>query len=107
MSFIHAHLYLHALKHAHLYVHTYFGEKCPSHPVLPLPLPLPLPFPLRNQKDVALLNLANVQHQTGYSKEAVISVRMALEISPLSGIMHYMIANVYAVSGVCQGAGHC
>lgn len=64
-----------------------------------------LPLPPRDQKDVALLNLANVQHQTGHSKEAVISVKMALEISPNSGIMHYMIANIYAVSK--QGAGCC
>ena len=61
------------------------------------------PSPPRDQKDVALLNLANVQHQSGHSKEAVISVRMALEISPNSGIMHYMIANVYAVSGAGGG----
>ena len=95
---MHTYIYMHLFMHIYMYIRT-LG----SHPLLPLPLP----FPLRNQKDVALLNLANVQHQTGYSKEAVISVRMALEISPLSGIMHYMIANVYAVSGVCQGAGHC
>ena len=95
---------MHLYVHAHLYVHTYLGRNV----LVTLSSPSPSPFPLlRNQKDVALLNLANIQHQTGYSKEAVISVRMALEISPLSGIMHYMIANVYAVSGVCQGAGCC
>lgn len=55
-----------------------------------------LHFSRWENKDVALLNLANVQHLSGHSQDAVVSLRQALEITPTSGIIHYMLGNVYA-----------
>ena len=53
--------------------------------------------PCRDSADVAYLNLANVLHRSHMSRDAVIPLKMALEISPDVNVLHYTLANVYVV----------
>lgn len=51
-----------------------------------------------SHQDVALLNLANVLHQSHHSKDALIVLRIALSVSPTSSTIHLTTGNVLAVS---------
>ena len=68
------------------------------HPLPPLSLSLSLSLSLRHAADVAYLNLANVLHRSRMSSDAVIPLKMAIEISPDINILHYTLGNVYVVS---------
>ncbi|XP_069821242.1 tetratricopeptide repeat protein 17 [Dendropsophus ebraccatus] len=64
-----------------------------------------LHFSSRHNKDVALLNLANVLHRAHFSADAAILVHAALDVapgldvSPDSLISHYTLGNIYAMLG--------
>ncbi|OWF35392.1 tetratricopeptide repeat protein 17-like isoform X2 [Mizuhopecten yessoensis] len=51
----------------------------------------------RQQKDVALISLANVLHRARYSNEAAIVVHAALDISKERNVNHFTLGNIYAV----------
>ncbi|CAI9540421.1 unnamed protein product, partial [Staurois parvus] len=63
-----------------------------------------LHFSSRHNKDIALLNMANVLHRAHYSADAAILVHAALDVSPGldvstdSLVSHYTLGNIYAVS---------
>ena len=52
----------------------------------------------RRHRDVALLSLANVLHRSQHSKDAVILLLSAIDLSPHLFIHHFTLGNVYAVS---------
>lgn len=64
-----------------------------------------LHFSSRHNKDIALLNLANVLHRAHYSADAAILVHTALDVSPGldvstdSLVSHYTLGNIYAMLG--------
>ncbi|KAM9302072.1 tetratricopeptide repeat protein 17 [Gastrophryne carolinensis] len=64
-----------------------------------------LHFSSRHNKDVALLNLANILHRAHYSADAAILVHAALDVSPGldvsmdSLVSHYTLGNIYAMLG--------
>ncbi|XP_065199397.1 tetratricopeptide repeat protein 17-like isoform X1 [Sycon ciliatum] len=49
-------------------------------------------------RDVALLSLANVLHRSQHSKDAVILLLSAIDLSPHLFIHHFTLGNVYAVN---------
>ena len=51
----------------------------------------------RDAADIAYLNLANALHRSHMSRDAMIPLKMALEISPDVNVLHYTLANVYVV----------
>ncbi|KAK3103819.1 hypothetical protein FSP39_022148 [Pinctada imbricata] len=51
----------------------------------------------RNQKDVALISLANVLHRARYSNEAAVVVHAALDVSKELNVNHFTLGNIYAV----------
>ncbi|XP_072278323.1 tetratricopeptide repeat protein 17 [Pyxicephalus adspersus] len=64
-----------------------------------------LHFSSRHNKDIALLNMANVLHRAHYSADAAILVHAALDVSPGldvstdSLVSHYTLGNIYAMLG--------
>ncbi|XP_059157800.1 tetratricopeptide repeat protein 17-like isoform X2 [Physella acuta] len=53
----------------------------------------------RQQKDVALISLANILHRARFSNEAAILVHAALEMSKELNVNHFTLGNIYAVLG--------
>ena len=47
--------------------------------------------------DIALLNLANLLHETYYSEEALTPLMVSVSISPEESILYYALGRVYAV----------
>ena len=60
--------------------------------------PLLSPNAFRYASDVAYLNLANVLHRSHKSSDAIVPLKLALEISPDTNILHYTLGNIYVVS---------
>ncbi|KAG8548423.1 hypothetical protein GDO81_025402, partial [Engystomops pustulosus] len=64
-----------------------------------------LHFSSRHNKDIALLNMANVMHRAHFSADAAILVHAALDVSPGldvstdSLVSHYTLGNIYAMLG--------
>ncbi|XP_056383704.1 LOW QUALITY PROTEIN: tetratricopeptide repeat protein 17 [Hyla sarda] len=64
-----------------------------------------LHFSSRHNKDIALLNMANVLHRAHFSADAAILVHAALDVSPGldvstdSLVSHYTLGNIYAMLG--------
>ncbi|XP_068117922.1 tetratricopeptide repeat protein 17 [Hyperolius riggenbachi] len=64
-----------------------------------------LHFSSRHNKDIALLNMANVLHRAHYSADAAILVHAALDVSPALDVStdallsHYTLGNIYAMLG--------
>ncbi|XP_053305151.1 tetratricopeptide repeat protein 17 [Spea bombifrons] len=58
-----------------------------------------LHFSTRQNKDIALLNLANVLHRAHFSADAAILVHAALDVSTDFLTGHYTLGNIYAMLG--------
>lgn len=52
----------------------------------------------RQQKDVALVNMANILHRAHFSADAAILAHAALDLTSDLFTSHYTLGNVYAVS---------
>lgn len=52
----------------------------------------------RQQKDVALVNMANILHRAHFSSDAAILAHAALDLTSDLFISHYTLGNIYAVS---------
>lgn len=52
----------------------------------------------RQQKDVALVNMANILHRAHFSADAAILAHAALDLTPDLFTSHYTLGNIYAVS---------
>jgi len=50
-------------------------------------------------KDLALVSLANVYHQSGFLHSALITAGAALHVSPKFVVVHFTLANIYAALG--------
>ena len=61
------------------------------------PPPPPLP-PSSIERDLPLLNLANILHRSHHSSEAATALRIALSHAPDVSVLHFTLGNVYAVS---------
>ena len=51
----------------------------------------------RNHKDLALVSLANILHQSKYSLDAAILMHAALEITNDYDIVYFTLGNIYGV----------
>ncbi|KAM4617579.1 tetratricopeptide repeat protein 17 [Discoglossus pictus] len=58
-----------------------------------------LHFSSRQNKDVALVNMANVLHRAHFSADAAILVHAALDVSSDFLTSHYTLGNIYAMLG--------
>lgn len=56
------------------------------------------PPPRRQQKDVALVNMANILHRAHFSADAAILAHAALDLASDLFTSHYTLGNIYAVS---------
>lgn len=54
-------------------------------------------FTRRQQKDVALVNMANVLHRAHFSADAAILAHAALDLTSDLFTSHYTLGNIYAV----------
>ena len=52
----------------------------------------------RQQKDVALVNMANILHRAHFSADAAILAHAALDLTSDLFTSHYTLGNIYAVS---------
>ena len=50
--------------------------------------------------DIALLNLANILHRSNHSRDATVSLHVAISLSPDVNVLHYTLGNIYAVSAL-------
>lgn len=57
------------------------------------------PLSFRHNKDVALINLANVLHRAHFSADAAIVVHAALDYSDVF-TSYYTLGNIYAVNNI-------
>lgn len=60
----------------------------------------------RQQKDVALVNMANILHRAHFSADAAILAHAALDLTSDLFTSHYTLGNIYAVSHI-EKAIHC
>uniref|UniRef100_A0A3Q4AUV0 Tetratricopeptide repeat domain 17 n=1 Tax=Mola mola TaxID=94237 RepID=A0A3Q4AUV0_MOLML len=58
-----------------------------------------LHFSPRQQKDVALVNMANILHRAHFSSDAAILAHAALDLTSDLFISHYTLGNIYAMLG--------
>lgn len=56
------------------------------------------PHTYRQQKDVALVNMANILHRAHFSADAAILAHAALDLTSDLFTSHYTLGNIYAVS---------
>jgi hypothetical protein len=53
----------------------------------------------RQYRDLALLNLGAIFHQSRFPAEAAIILHAAVDHAPLSAPSHFLLGNVYAILG--------
>ncbi|XP_014664880.1 PREDICTED: tetratricopeptide repeat protein 17-like [Priapulus caudatus] len=58
-----------------------------------------LHFAPREHTDFALVNLANVLHRAQHSQEALVVLKVSLDVAPELMVNHFTLGNVYAVLG--------
>lgn len=56
-------------------------------------------YTIRQHKDVALVNMANILHRAHFSADAAILAHAALDLTSDLFTSHYTLGNIYAVSG--------